>query len=74
MIHWHDDAMIWTRSSHDLNGSPSSGEVIAPTAPFKGICQGCKKRANVRHYPWNCEEWLGTFCKHCIDSINRELS
>lgn len=43
------------------------------TAPFKGICDQCKKRTNVRNYPYNENERLGTLCTNCFKEIDKAL-
>lgn len=50
------------------------GALLAPTAPFKGICQHCKQRKSVRNYAYNYFERLGTLCKDCFEEIDSELS
>ena len=44
------------------------------TSPFKGICQHCEQRKNVRLYPYNYFEWLGVLCKTCFEYIDNEIS
>lgn len=73
-IEWSDDYKIWTRRHYIKGGTPGKGVIVAPTAPFKGICSECGKRTTVRHYPWSLVKWFGTFCKPCIDRIDSELA
>ena len=50
------------------------GAILAPTAPFKGICQHCKQRKLVRNHAYNYFERLGTLCKNCFNEIDSALS
>lgn len=42
-------------------------------SPFKGVCNCCQQRTIVRPYPYNESEWLGTYCKPCIEKIDEAL-
>ena len=61
--------VYWT---NDLK--KDKGAILAPTAPFKGICQDCKQRKLVRNYAYNYFERLSTLCKDCFEEIDSELS
>ena len=50
------------------------GTILTPTAPFKGICNHCRKKAIVRNYAYNSFERLGTLCKDCFEEIDSEIS
>lgn len=74
VIYWNDEFMVEKQHAHDKGGTPGQGKVMAPLAPFKGICNHCGTRTTVRHYPWSIAKWFGTFCKNCITKIEEELS
>lgn len=42
-------------------------------SPFKGACNCCQQRTTVRLYPYNELEWLGVYCKSCVQKIDAAL-
>lgn len=44
------------------------------SAPFKGVCEQCKKRTLVRLYPYNDNEWFGLFCISCFKDYDNALA
>lgn len=44
------------------------------SAPFKGICQQCKKRTLVRLYPYNSSQWFEVLCKFCFEDFDNAMA
>lgn len=74
-IYWEDDYKWGMYGAHRKDGIPGSGTLVNPTAPFKGVCQRCGKRLNVRHYPYSVvDNDFGVYCDRCIKAIDEEMS
>lgn len=63
---------IYWRGLYDVRDELKIG-VKEVSAPFKGVCQDCKKRLLVRLYPYNWLDNLGVLCIDCYKYIEREL-
>lgn len=74
-IYWEDEYKWGMYGAHRKDGIPGSGTLVNPTAPFKGVCQRCGKRLNVRHYPYSpADNNFGVYCEHCMKEIDEEMS
>lgn len=63
---------IYWRGLYDIRDESKIG-VKEISAPFKGVCQDCKKRLLVRHYPYSWIDNLGVLCKDCYKRIDTGL-
>lgn len=59
----------------DLYGNSDNAKIGVKeiSAPFKGVCNDCKKRGLVRHYPYSWVDNLGVLCKDCYKRIDTGL-
>lgn len=74
-IYWHFEHKWSMQGVHRKDGMPGRGILVNPTAPFKGVCQRCGKRLNVRHYPYSAaDNNFGVYCEHCMKEIDEEMS
>lgn len=44
------------------------------SAPFKGICQQCKKCTLVCLYPYNSNHWFGVLCNFCFEDFDNAMA
>ena len=74
-IYWNDDYMFITHRDHSKQGGrPGKGIIIAPTSPFKGVCNRCSSLKIVRHYPYSAaDNSFGVFCERCMKQIDEDL-
>lgn len=75
-IYWNDDHTFITPCGHTKQGGrPGKGIIIAPTSPFKGVCNRCSSLKTVRHYPYSAaDNSFGVFCELCMKKIDEEMS
>lgn len=55
------------------NNDESKIGIKEVSAPFKGVCNDCKKLCMVRHYPYSWLDNLGVLCQKCYERIDTEL-